>query len=164
MEPPYEKLDGVKSVTSGFSGGDKANPSYQEVSSKKTKHIEAVKIVYDPKKVTYEKLVEIYWKQVDPTDIGGQFVDRGLPYKPVIFYMTDKEKKIAEASKKKLSESKKFKKPIVVPVEKYKNFYPAEDYHQDYYKKNPVRYKYYRYNSGRDQFLEKYWGKESKKP
>jgi methionine-S-sulfoxide reductase len=113
MEPPYEKLDGVISVTSGFSGGDKANPSYKEVAGKKTKHVEAVKVVYDPKKVTYKKLLEVYWKQINPTDIGGQFVDRGAPYKPVIFYMNEKEKKAAEESKALLEKSKRFKKPIV---------------------------------------------------
>ena len=162
MEPPYEKKEGVISVTSGFSGGDKVNPSYKEVAGKKTKHIEAVKIVYDPKKISYEKIIDIYWKQIDPTDIGGQFVDRGMPYQPAIFYQTDAEKKIAEASKKKLADSKRFKKPIVVPIIKYKNFYAAEEYHQDYYKKNPLRYKYYRYGSGRDKFLEKHWGKSKK--
>jgi peptide methionine sulfoxide reductase msrA/msrB len=162
MEGPFEKEEGVVEVISGFSGGDKENPSYEEVSSGQTKHIESVQIVYDPEKISYQKLLEIYWRQIDPTDDGGQFVDRGSQYRSAIFYSNDKEKKLAEASKKALAESGKFEKPIVTEILPFKAFYPAEDYHQDYYKNHKLKYKFYRYNSGRDQYLDKVWGKDRK--
>lgn len=158
MEPPFEKLEGVLSAESGYTGGHKENPTYQQVSAGGTGHLEAVEVTYDPKKITYEKIVEVYWRQIDPTDPNGQFVDQGESYKSAIFYLNDEQKKIAESSKLKLQSENRFKKPIVTEIRKFEKFYKAEDYHQDYYKKNPIRYKYYRYNSGRDKFLEKYWG------
>ena len=158
MEPPFDKMDGVLSTTSGFAGGTEVNPSYKDVASGKTGHIESVLIHFDPKKVTFAQLLKTYWKQINPTDSGGQFVDRGPHYRPVVFYYDDKQKTEAEKSKKELSQSGKFKKPITVEILKATEFYSAEDYHQDYYQKNPLRYKYYRRGSGRDQYLEKIWG------
>jgi peptide methionine sulfoxide reductase msrA/msrB len=160
MEPPFEKLEGVKEVISGYTGGTKVNPTYEEVSAGGTGHLEAVEVVYDPAKVTYEKLLDVFWKQINPTDAGGQFVDRGSSYKSAIFYHNEEQKKLAEQSKKKLEQSGRFDKPIVTEIRPAVPFYRAEDYHQDYWKKNPVRYKFYRYNSGRDQYLEKTWGKD----
>lgn len=160
MEPPFEKLQGVINVTSGYAGGAEKNPTYEEVSSKKTGHVESIQIEYDPKKVSYETLLDVYWRQVDPTDDHGQFVDRGNPYKPKIFYHTAAQKKAAEASLKELNESGQFDKPIVVHIEKFTTFYAAEEYHQDYYKKNPIRYKFYRSLSGRDAYLDKAWGED----
>jgi peptide methionine sulfoxide reductase msrA/msrB len=159
MEAPFEKLDGVYSVLSGYTGGDKKNPTYEEVSSKQTKHVEAIEIQYDPNKISYKDLLEIFWRNVDPTDSGGQFVDRGAPYTSRIFYHNEAQKRDALESKANLQKSNRFQKPIVTEIVEYKAFYPAEDYHQDYYKKNPVRYKFYRHNSGRDQFLDQTWGK-----
>jgi len=160
MEPPFEKLDGVKAVISGYTGGKTKNPTYKEVSSHKTGHVEAVEVIYDPKKVTYEKLLEVFWRQIDPTDDGGQFVDRGSSYRSAIFYHNSEEKRLAQASQKKLQKSGRFDKAIVTAIRPAAPFYRAEDYHQDYYKKNPVRYKFYRFNSGRDRYLTKVWGKE----
>lgn len=159
MEPPFEKLEGVKSVISGYMGGTKENAKYKLVSSGGTKHLEVVQVDFDPKKVSYEKLVETFWKNIDPTQTDGQFVDKGPQYLSAIFYHSDEQKKIAEKSKKKLEESKKFSKPIFTPVKEAKDFYPAEEYHQDYYKKSAFRYKLYRVGSGRDDFIKKYWGK-----
>jgi peptide methionine sulfoxide reductase msrA/msrB len=160
MEPPFEKLKGVESVVSGYSGGKEVNPIYKDVSAGKTGHIEVVKITYRPAEIGYRELLEVYWRQIDPTDSSGQFVDRGPQYRPVIFFSTDEEKKIAEESKAALEKSKRFGKPITVEIIKAMPFYAAEDYHQDYYKLNPVRYKFYRFNSGRDQFLERHWGQD----
>lgn len=157
MEPPFEKLKGVKEVISGYSGGQIKNPTYKQVSAGGTGHLEAVKVVYDPKQLDYETLLEVYWPQIDPTDGHGQFVDQGDSYLPAIFYNNAHEKELAEKSKVLIEKSGRFKKPIQVKIEVFKNFYPAEDYHQDYYKKNPIRYKYYRFRSGRDQFIEKNW-------
>jgi len=162
MEPPFEKLDGVLDVTSGYTGGDKENPTYEEVSAGGTGHIESVKITYDPEKVSYERLLEVFWMQIDPTDAGGQFVDRGSSYVSAIFYLSDEQRELAEKSKRELAESGRFTEPIVTPILKAKPFYPAEQYHQDYYKKNPIRYWYYRRGSGRDKFLEKVWSGEPK--
>ena len=162
MEPPFEKLDGVSQVISGYTGGNEVNPTYQEVSAGKTGHMEAIQIIYDPSKVTFSELLEVFWRQIDPTDPGGQFADRGSQYKTAIFYHNDEQKELAQKSKKDLEASGKFTKPIVTPIIKATEFYNAEDYHQDYYKKNPIRYKYYRYNSGRDQYLEKVWGDDLK--
>ncbi|MEJ2313400.1 MAG: peptide-methionine (S)-S-oxide reductase MsrA [Nitrospirota bacterium] len=160
MEPPFEKLDGVKEVISGYTGGHKENPTYKEVSAGGTGHVEAVKVIYDPSKVSYETLLQVFWRQVDPTDAGGQFVDRGSQYRSAIFYLNDKQKALAEQSKAELAKSGRFDKPIVTEILPAGKFYEAEDYHQDYYKKNPIRYKIYRYGSGRDKFLEKAWGDE----
>ncbi len=157
MEPSYEKLDGVKEVISGYTGGKKVNPTYEEVSSGSTGHLESIEVTYDPAVVSYERLLDVFWKNIDPTDSGGQFVDRGGQYRSAIFYHTEDQKKAAEASKQRLARSGLFNKPIVTEILPAATFYRAEEYHQDYYKKNPVRYKFYRFNSGREQFLEKIW-------
>ena len=157
-ESDFEKVDGVIEAISGYTGGDMANPTYEQVSSGGTGHVEAVKVIYDPAKITYEQLLDVFWRHMDPTDDGGQFVDRGSQYRGVIFYADDKERGMAEASKKKLAASGRFDKPLVTEILPLGAFYPAEDYHQDYYKKNPIRYSWYRSGSGRDQFLEKVWG------
>lgn len=161
MVPPFEKLDGVREVISGYTGGHTINPTYEEVTSETTGHMEAIEVIYDPAKVTYEKLLDVFWHQIDPTDAGGQFVDRGPSYKSAIFYHTDTQKRLAEESKKKLAQSGRFAKPIMTEIKPAVPFYKAEDYHQGYWKKNPVRYKFYRYNSGRDQYLQKVWGKDA---
>jgi peptide methionine sulfoxide reductase msrA/msrB len=161
MEPPFEKLEGVKEVISGYTGGQKVNPTYEEVSSGTTGHVEAVEVIYDPSKVTYQKLLDVFWRQVDPADGGGQFVDRGSSYLTAIFYHNEEQRRLAEESKLALEKSGRFgNKPIVTPIRPAGPFYRAEDYHQDYYKKNPVRYKFYRFNSGRDRYLDRVWGKE----
>ena len=158
MEPPYDKLDGVISTTSGYIGGSKANPTYEQVSSGSTGHAEAVQIVYDPKKVSYEKLLDVFWHNVDPTQKDAQFCDHGTQYRTAIFTHDASQKRLAEASKAALEKSKPFKGEIVTPVVDATTFYPAEDYHQDYYIKNPVRYKYYRTGCGRDNRLTDLWG------
>ena len=160
MEPPFDKLDGVVSTMSGYTGGQKKNPTYKDVSGGGTGHFEALQVVYDPKKITYEKLLDVFWQNIDPTDAGGQFCDRGAPYRTGIFYHDESQKAAAERSKGAIEKSKPFKPPIVTPILAATEFYPAEDYHQDYYTKNPVRYKFYRYNCGRDQRLEALWGKK----
>ena len=157
MEASFEVHPGVLEVLSGYIGGDKANPTYEEVSSGKTGHLEAIQVTYNPKKISYSELLDIFWRQVDPTDDGGQFVDRGGQYKTAIFYHDEEQKRLAEASKKELETSGRFSKPIVTKILTASPFYKAEDYHQDYYKENPLRYKFYRFNSGRDQFLKKIW-------
>lgn len=158
MEPPYEKLEGVASAVSGYTGGRVVDPTYEAVSSGKSGHVEVVEITYDDSKVSYEKLLEVFWKNVDPFDKRGQFCDKGEQYTNGIYYSDEKEKMIIEKSLKQMKE--KFKgKEIVTFVKKAGVFYPAEEYHQDYYKKNPVRYKFYRYNCGRDKRLEEVWGK-----
>ena len=157
MEPPFEKIDGVISVTPGYAGGEEENPSYQQVCSGTTGHVEAVQVVFDPQKVSYQKLLEVFWRQIDPTDPGGQFADRGPQYQTAIFYHGNNQRRLAEESKKALAGSGRFDKPIATRIEAYTTFYPAEDYHQDYYEKNPVRYKAYRQGSGREGYLEKVW-------
>jgi peptide methionine sulfoxide reductase msrA/msrB len=159
-ESDFEKLPGVVKAISGYTGGTKENPTYAEVSSGKTGHVEAVQVYYDPTKITYEELLGYFWKHVDPTDAGGQFVDRGGQYRSAIFYHDEEQKRLAEKSKEALGKSGKFDKPIVTEILKFTKFYEAEDYHQDYYKTQALKYKFYRYASGRDQFLEKVWGKE----
>ena len=159
-EADFEKLPGVVKVISGYTGGNKENPIYEEVSSGRTGHVEAVQVYYDPKKITYEELLDYFWKHIDPTDAGGQFVDRGSQYRSVIFYHDEEQKRLAEKSKEGLSKSGKFNKPIATEIVKFTKFYEAEDYHQDYYKTHSLRYKFYRYESGRDQFLKKAWGNE----
>jgi peptide methionine sulfoxide reductase msrA/msrB len=158
MEYPFEKLDGVIEVISGYTGGHEANPTYEEVSRGSTGHLEAVQITYDPDRITYQELLDVYWRQIDPTDAGGSFVDRGSQYKSAIFYHDDKQKQLAEISKRKLDKSGRYEKPIVTEILQFYKFYEAEEYHQDYYKKSPLKYKYYRYRSGRDQYLKKTWG------
>ena len=156
MEPPFDKLDGVISTISGYAGGKKKNPTYEEVSAGNTGHAEVVQVTYDPKKITYEKLLEVFWRNVDPLTPNRQFCDVGSQYRTAIFYHDETQKRLAEESKKALS--KRFKEPIVTEIVAASEFYPAEDYHQDYYTKNPLRYKYYRYSCGRDQRLEALWG------
>lgn len=156
-ESNFEKVDGVIEVISGYTGGHVPDPTYEQVSSGGTGHVEAVKVIYNPEKITYEKLLEIFWKQIDPTDAGGQFVDRGPQYRSVIFYSTEEERQLAEASKKRLSATGRFKKPIVTEITRLGPFYPAEEYHQDFYKKSPIHYNRYRHGSGRDRFLAKVW-------
>jgi len=159
-EADFEKLPGVVKVISGYTGGHKENPSYEEVSSGTTGHVEAFQVYYDPKKITYDELLNYFWRHIDPTDAGGQFVDRGAQYRSVIFYQNEEEKKLAEESKEKLGKSGRFRKPIVTEILPLKKFYDAEDYHQDYYKKHSFKYKFYRNGSGRDKYLKEVWGKE----
>ncbi len=156
-ESDFEKVDGVIEAVSGYTGGDLEDPTYKKVSAGGTGHVEAVKIIYDPKVISYEQLLTIFWRKVDPTDGGGQFVDRGSHYRSVIFYADESQRKMAEASKDDLAASGVFDKAIATDILPLGRFYPAEDYHQDYYKKNPIRYKWYRSGSGRDQFLNKVW-------
>jgi len=163
MEHPFEKLDGVIEVLSGYTGGNENNPTYKEVSAGETGHVEAVQIIHDPSKISYSDLLDLFWKQVDPTDPNGQFVDRGPQYKTAIFYHSKEQKTLAEESKKELAESGRYEKPIVTEIIKASTFHKAEDYHQDYYKKNAMRYKFYRRHSGRDQYLKQIWGREMKK-
>lgn len=162
-ESDFEKVKGVKEVISGYTGGHKDNPTYEEVSSGGTGHTEAVQVHFDPKVVSYKELLDVFWRHVNPTDAGGQFVDRGSQYRPEIFYHSERQRQEAEESKKALDASRVFDKPIVTAITKFEKFYPAEDYHQDYYKKNSGRYSYYRWGSGRDAFLEKTW-KDRKSP
>jgi peptide methionine sulfoxide reductase msrA/msrB len=162
MEHPFEKLDGVDAVVSGYIGGHKENPTYKEVSAGITGHTEAVEITYDPEKVSYEELLEVFWRQVDPTDGGGQFVDRGSQYRTGIFFHNEAQKKAAIDSKTALENRMLFGKPVVTEITQAGAFYPAEEYHQDYYKENPIRYKYYRSRSGRDQFLDQHWTEDGK--
>ena len=158
MEPPFEQLPGVISVTSGYTGGQKANPTYQEVSSGSTGHAEAVEIVYDPAKISYSRLLDVFWRNIDPLDATGQFCDKGQQYRSAIFYHDDEQQRLAEASKLVLEQSGRFNQPIVTTIVPATIFYAAEDYHQHYYQKNPVRYKFYRYSCGREQRLEELWG------
>lgn len=158
MEPPYDKLPGVISTTSGYIGGEVANPTYEQVSAGRTGHTEAVQVRYDPKRVTYAKLLEVFWRNIDPVAVDRQFCDVGSQYRSEIFYTDATQRRLAEASRRALETSGRFKQPIATKITAASTFYPAEGYHQDYYKKNPVRYKYYRWNCGRDQRLEALWG------
>jgi peptide methionine sulfoxide reductase msrA/msrB len=162
VESDFEKVDGVVEAISGYTGGQKSNPTYKEVSAGQTGHAEAVQVRYDPDKITYKKLLEVFWRHVDPTDAGGQFVDRGSQYRPAIFYYDEEQKRIAEASRAELEQSGRFNKPIATEIVPLTEFYTVEEYHQDYYRKNPLRYKFYRHGSGRDQFLKSTWGDETK--
>ncbi len=161
MEHPFEKLDGVIEAISGYTGGHEANPTYEEVSRGSTGHLEAVQITYDPDRITYRELLDVYWRQIDPTDAGGSFVDRGSQYKSAIFYHNEEQKHLAEIAKAQLDKSGRYEKPIVTEIRQFSKFYEAEEYHQDYYKKSPLKYKYYRYRSGRDQYLKKIWGDDT---
>jgi len=156
-ESDFEHVPGVVDAVSGYTGGHVENPSYKQVSGGSTGHIESVQVHYDPATISYAGLLAAFWRMVDPTDAGGQFVDRGTQYTTAIFYHDDEQKRIAEESKSALMSSGRYKHPVVTPIRPAVKFYPAEDYHQDYYKKNPLRYKFYRYNSGRDQYLERTW-------
>ena len=157
MVTPFEEIDGVLGIVSGYTGGHTENPAYKEVCSETTGHYEAVQITFDPNRMPYERLLELYWQQIDPTDPGGQFYDRGQSYQTVIFYHTEEQRQQAEASKRALAESGRFQKPIATAILPASTFYPAEEYHQDYHKKNPFRYKMYRQGSGRDAFIKKHW-------
>jgi peptide-methionine (S)-S-oxide reductase len=157
MEPPFDELPGVVSTTSGYTGGDRKNPTYEQVSAGGTGHVEAVQIVFDPAKISYEKLLEVYWRNVDPLDGGGQFCDRGSTYRTAVFYHDAGQQRLAEASKAAVGQ--KLKRALATEIRAAGEFYAAEEYHQDYYRKNPLRYKFYRYNCGRDQRLEALWGK-----
>jgi peptide-methionine (S)-S-oxide reductase len=158
MEPPFDALEGVISTTSGYTGGHTKDPTYEEVSAGATGHAEAVQVVFDPKKVTYAKLLEVFWQNIDPLDQAGQFCDKGRQYRSAIFTHDDEQRRLAEQSKKALEDSRRFSRPIVTEIAPASPFYPAEEYHQDYYRKNPVRYKFYRWGCGRDQRLRELWG------
>ena len=158
MEPPFEKLKGVISVTSGYTGGQKKNPTYEEVSSGRTGHAESVQIIFDPEKISYEKLLDVFWHNIDPTTPDRQFCDRGSQYRSAIFYLNEEQKRLALESKAALEKSKPFKEPIVTEIQPAAQFYPAEEYHQDYYIKNPVQYNSYRTGCGRDRRLKELWG------
>ena len=164
VESDFEKHDGVVEAISGYAGGHADNPTYQEVSAGRTGHTEAVQVIYDPDKVTYNELLGVFWRHVDPTDAGGQFVDRGSQYRTAIFFHDDEQKRLAEASRQEIEASGRFDKSIVTEIVKLDKFYEAEEYHQDYYKKNALHYKRYRQGSGRDQFLKKVWRDQSKPP
>jgi peptide methionine sulfoxide reductase msrA/msrB len=164
VESDFEKVDGVIEAVSGYTGGKEENPTYKQVSAGLTGHTEAVQVHYDPDKVTYKELLDVFWRHMDPTDAGGQFVDRGLQYRPAIFYHDEAQKRIAEESRAELEKSGRFSKPIATEIVPLTAFYTAEEYHQDYYSKNPMRYKMYRYGSGRDQFLKSTWAGEVKQP
>jgi peptide-methionine (S)-S-oxide reductase len=158
MVKPFDSNEGIHEVLSGYTGGDLENPTYEEVCTNRTGHKEAVQITFDPDIFPYEKLVQLFWMQIDPTDPGGQFFDRGTSYETAIFYHTNEQKEIAEASRNELQASGKFPKPIVTPILEAKPFYPAEEYHQGYYKKNPTHYERYQMGSGRAGFIQKMWG------
>lgn len=157
MEPPYDRLEGVVATTSGYSGGEVANPTYEQVSSGRTGHAEVVQVKYDASKVSYPQLLQVFWRNVDPFDAGGQFCDRGNQYRSAIFYANERERRLALESKQALE--KEFGRKIATEIVPAATFYPAEDYHQNYYQRNPIRYKFYRYRCGRDDRLEEVWGK-----
>jgi len=160
MEPPFDELNGVMSTTSGYIGGKTKSPTYEQVSTGTTGHAEALQVVYDPKKITYEKLLEVFWRNIDPLAADGQFCDFGSQYRSAIFYHDANQKSAAEKSKKAIQA--RFKQPVLTEITAAAVFYPAEDYHQDYYKKNPVRYKLYSHGCGRAQRLEEVWGAAKK--
>ncbi|MEQ1788848.1 MAG: peptide-methionine (S)-S-oxide reductase MsrA, partial [Rickettsiales bacterium] len=155
MEKPFDQLEGVISTISGYTGGNIKNPTYEQVSAGGTGHLEALQVTYNPDKITYQKLLEVFWKNVDPLDDKGQFCDKGEQYKSMIFYLSDEQKNLAEKSREDIA--KKLEATIATKIIKASEFYPAEEYHQDYYKKNPIRYSFYRYNCGRDARLEEIW-------
>jgi peptide methionine sulfoxide reductase msrA/msrB len=162
MQAPFEKVQGVVKVVAGYAGGNEPNPTYEEVSSGKTDYRESIQVYFDPQVISYSEILEVYWRQFDPTDADGSFHDRGHQYTSAIFYHDDKQKEVAEQSKQELDKSGVFNKPIATPIINFTTFYPAEEYHQDYYKKNPERYHSYREGSGRDEFIMKTWGEEKK--
>ena len=158
MEGPFDALDGVLSTTSGYTGGSVPDPSYDQVSAGTTGHVEAVRVVYDPKRVDYAKLLDVFWRNVDPLDAGGQFCDRGSQYASAIFVADAEQRRLAEASKRALEQSKRFNQPIATEILAAGAFYAAEEYHQDYARKNPLRYRFYRKGCGRDARLKQLWG------
>ncbi|TVY09804.1 peptide-methionine (S)-S-oxide reductase MsrA [Paenibacillus cremeus] len=157
MVTPFEELPGIKGIVSGYSGGPEVNPTYEDVKAGRTGHTEVVQITFDPTVFPYERLLELFWQQIDPTDAGGQFHDRGASYRTEIFYHTERQRELAEQSKQALAASGRFDKPIVTEITAAGPFYPAEEYHQNYHRKNPAHYKEDREKSGRDAFLEKHW-------
>lgn len=159
MVHPFDGLPGVKEVICGYTGGGRENPTYHEVSAGATGHAESIQVLYDPSKISYEQLLDVFWHNIDPTDSGGQFVDRGNQYRSAIFYHAPEQKRLAEESKKKYDGAGYFGRPIITTITPGSTFYPAEEYHQYYYKKNPVKYRAYRFYSGRDRYLDKIWGK-----
>lgn len=158
LQPPFRMMTGVVSVVSGYAGGTKENPTYEEVSSGTTGHVEAVQVTYDPDEVSYDDLLGVFWRQIDPTDEGGQFADRGPQYRTAIFYHDEEQRELAEASRKGLADSGKFARPVVTGIRPYTNFYPAGEYHQEYDRKNPARYSQYKKYSGRGPFIDRTWG------
>lgn len=162
VEAGFEKVPGVWGAISGYSGGDEPEPTYEQVARGLTSHTEAVQVYYDPEMISYEGLLQILWRTMDPTDNNGQFSDRGKQYRPVVFYHNEEQKAVAERSKSALDESGRFPDPVIIPIEPYRNFYKAEDYHQDYSRKNPLHYRLYTRGSGRGPFVEKIWGADLK--
>ncbi|MDC0661211.1 peptide-methionine (R)-S-oxide reductase MsrB [Marinobacter sp. SS21] len=160
VEAGYEKLPGVVEAVSGYTGGAEVSPDYKQVSSGRTGHTEAVQVYYDPQVITYEGLLQGLWRMMNPTDANGQFVDRGRQYRPGIFYHNEQQRLAAETAKQALSESGRYDKPVIIEIAPFQVFYDAEEYHQDYYKKNPIRYQFYTFNSGRYQFVDKIWGED----
>ncbi|MBS1260998.1 MAG: Peptide methionine sulfoxide reductase MsrA [Calditrichaeota bacterium] len=160
MEPPFQQMDGVIDVIAGFTGGDEKDPRYEDVVSGRTGHRESARVIYDPDAVSYEELLRTFWRNIDPTDTGGQFADRGKHYRTAVFYHNDVQKRLAEQSKRELARSGKFDEPIVTEILPATEFYRAEDYHQDYYKKNPLHYLLYKKSSGREEYIEKTWGED----
>jgi len=163
MESAFQEADGVIEVISGFSGGSESDPTYKAVATGQTSHKEAVQVIYDPEVISYEQILDIFWRQINPTDDGGQFVDRGKQYATAIFYHNDEQKKFAQESKKKIEDLEIHEGKIITPILKFNEFFPAEDYHQDYFENHALKYKLYRFNSGRDQYLEEVWSKEGLK-
>lgn len=163
MQPPFDELPGVVSTRAGYTGGTKKKPTYEEVSAGQTGHAEAVEIIYDSSQISYDELLEVFWKNIDPTTENAQFADKGSQYRTAVYYHNEEQKQAALASRKRLEDSGKFNdKPIVTKVEPAPEFYPAEDYHQDYYKKNPVHYQLYKKGSGREGYLREKWGEKKK--
>jgi peptide-methionine (S)-S-oxide reductase len=159
VEEAFDKVDGVLSTTSGYANGNIKNPSYEQVSSGYSGFVESLQVSYDPQRVSYEKLLDVFWHNHDPTDGGGQFCDRGNQYRPAIFYNDAQQQRLAEQSRESLRKNKPFERPILTSIEPLKVFYPAEEWHQDYHEKNPVRYKFYKFTCGRAARLEELWGK-----
>lgn len=160
LEPPFDKLKGVVVTTPGYTGGHKKDPTYEEVCQGTTGHAEAVEIEFDPQQISYSQLLEVFWRNIDPTTLNQQFADVGTQYRTAIFYHNEEQKRLAESSKEALGKSGKFDKPIVTEIVAAGPFYPAEEHHKDYYKKNAIHYKMYRIGSGREGYIEKTWGKE----
>jgi peptide methionine sulfoxide reductase msrA/msrB len=160
VEEGFEKIPGVVEAVSGYSGGELENPTYEQVSSGRTRHTEAVQVYYDPAVISFEGLLQGLWRMMDPTDAEGQFVDRGRQYRPAIFYHDDEQRRLAEASRQALEDSGRYADPVVIEIVPFMAFYEAEDYHQDYYRKNPLRYRFYTRNSGRYQFIDRVWGED----
>jgi peptide-methionine (S)-S-oxide reductase len=158
MEPPFDKLDGVISTTSGYTGGERRNPTYQEVAGGRTRHAEAVEIVYDPSQISYGQLLDVFWMNVDPLTRNRQFCDGGAQYRTAIFFHDDEQKRLARDTKQRIDDSGRFGQPVVTEIVEAGEFWAAEEYHQDYYMKNPIRYKFYRYGCGRDKRLDELWG------